>query len=76
MYAAQRIKRCEIVDKRPSYGVVGKLWAGCGLVWAGCGKALCMWVKISALMFCEEWREALLFHELSTPAHELSMTFP
>lgn len=29
MYAAQS-KRCGTVDKRLVYGVVGKLWAGCG----------------------------------------------
>lgn len=76
MYAAQRIMRWGIVDKCLVYGVVVKLWSGLRGLWAGCGKALCTWEKISALMSCEKWWEALLFHELSMASGELSMAFP
>lgn len=57
-----------------------ELWESCGQVSGGCGQVVekpsMPWEKISALMSCEEWWEALLFHELSMAPGELSMAFP
>lgn len=39
-----------------------ELWVSCGQV---VEKLSLPWVKISALMFCEDGRGSLLFHELS-----------